>query len=107
MTKRAGTDIDPAGSEAVGSAEALSPAEAYAQFRARAEREQTPLGRFLARTDFDLDDFQIQACTELQEGRMSSSPPRRARARPSSPNSPSTSRWTRAPGSSTPPRSRH
>ncbi len=62
-------DTASAGAEATADAEAKSPAQAYAEFRARAEREQTPLGRFLARTDFELDDFQIEACQELQEGK--------------------------------------
>lgn len=46
-----------------------SPADAYADFRARAEMARTPLGRFMARTDFELDDFQIEACTNLQDGK--------------------------------------
>ncbi|WP_278372586.1 DEAD/DEAH box helicase [Brevibacterium casei] len=62
-------DTASAGAEATADAEAKSPAQAYAEFRARAEREQTPLGRFLARTDFELDDFQIEACQELQAGK--------------------------------------
>ena len=62
-------DTASAGAEATADAEAKSPAQAYAEFRGRAEREQTPLGRFLARTDFELDDFQIEACQELQEGK--------------------------------------
>ncbi|MDN6747181.1 MAG: DEAD/DEAH box helicase, partial [Brevibacterium sp.] len=50
-------------------AEPLSPSAAYAQYRDRTEKAQTPLGRFAARTDFELDDFQIEACTQLQEGK--------------------------------------
>lgn len=48
--------------------EAASPSAAYAEFRARAELARTPLGRFMDRTDFELDDFQVEACTHLQGG---------------------------------------
>ena len=50
------------------SSQTLSPAEAYAEFRARAEFAATPLGRFMDRTEFELDDFQVEACSHLQEG---------------------------------------
>ncbi|UKA64961.1 DEAD/DEAH box helicase [Arthrobacter sp. FW306-05-C] len=49
--------------------EELSPAERY---RASAERRAyaaTPLGAFSGTLDFELDDFQKQACRSLQEGR--------------------------------------
>jgi len=49
--------------------EELSPAERY---RASAERRAeavTPLGAFSRTLDFELDDFQRQACRSLQEGR--------------------------------------
>ncbi|SMX65985.1 DEAD/DEAH box helicase [Brevibacterium antiquum] len=49
--------------------EPLSPSAAYADYRDRAEKAQTPLGRFAARTGFELDDFQLEACTQLQEGK--------------------------------------
>ncbi len=51
------------------SAEAtLSPSAAYADFKARAEFARTPLGRFMDRTEFELDDFQVEACSHLQDG---------------------------------------
>jgi ATP-dependent RNA helicase HelY len=50
-----------------------SPAEQYAAARRRQAQEQAarsqPLTAFRSRYEFDLDDFQIEACTALQEGR--------------------------------------
>lgn len=46
-----------------------SPSQAYAQFRAQAEETRSPLGRFIARNNIELDDFQIEACRELQAGK--------------------------------------
>jgi ATP-dependent RNA helicase HelY len=48
--------------------EPLSPSAAYAAFKARAEFARTPLGRFMDRTEFELDDFQVEACSHLQDG---------------------------------------
>src|SRR5699024_6518720 len=50
------------------SSQTLSPSAAYAEFRARAQFARTPLGRFMDRTEFELDDFQVEACSHLQEG---------------------------------------
>ncbi|RBP64707.1 ATP-dependent RNA helicase HelY [Brevibacterium sanguinis] len=49
--------------------EPLSPSAAYARYRSRAEEAVTPLGAFRARMGFELDDFQLEACRELQEGK--------------------------------------
>ncbi|UZD63826.1 DEAD/DEAH box helicase [Brevibacterium sp. JSBI002] len=46
----------------------LSPSAAYADFKARAEFARTPLGQFMERTEFALDDFQVEACSHLQDG---------------------------------------
>ncbi|GAA1868191.1 DEAD/DEAH box helicase [Brevibacterium marinum] len=55
--------------DSTASTEALSPSAAYARYKDRKTQAQTPLGRFSARTDFELDDFQVEACTQLQEGK--------------------------------------
>src|SRR5690554_1055690 len=47
----------------------LSPAERYAAAQARAARERSHLGAFVATMDFDLDPFQVQACEALEKGR--------------------------------------
>ncbi len=47
----------------------LSPAERYAAARARAARDRSQLGAFVATMDFDLDPFQIEACEALETGR--------------------------------------
>ncbi|MCW2826602.1 MAG: hypothetical protein JWQ67_218 [Marmoricola sp.] len=44
-----------------------SPAEQYARFRRN--REHPGLADFASRLDFELDDFQVRACRELEEGR--------------------------------------
>jgi ATP-dependent RNA helicase HelY len=46
-----------------------SPAERYAEASRRSAAEATPLSRFQARYPFDLDQFQLDACQALQEGR--------------------------------------
>ncbi|HLS15750.1 MAG TPA: DEAD/DEAH box helicase [Beutenbergiaceae bacterium] len=46
-----------------------SPAERYAAARERARSHQGPFGTFRAGLDFELDEFQIQACLAVQEGR--------------------------------------
>ena len=55
------------------SADALSPAERYAASRARATRSQvgssTRLAEFRATLGFELDDFQVDACQALEDGR--------------------------------------
>jgi ATP-dependent RNA helicase HelY len=45
----------------------LSPSERYA--RARRNREHPHLADFASRISFELDDFQLRACRELEEGR--------------------------------------
>ncbi|WFP15359.1 DEAD/DEAH box helicase [Citricoccus muralis] len=45
-----------------------SPAERYAQARQRAAQGRTDLGRFAATLDFELDDFQREACQHLEQG---------------------------------------
>ncbi|HEY4614245.1 MAG TPA: DEAD/DEAH box helicase, partial [Citricoccus sp.] len=45
-----------------------SPAERYAAARRRAAEAKTELGRFTATLGFPLDDFQHQACRELEAG---------------------------------------
>jgi ATP-dependent RNA helicase HelY len=47
----------------------LTPAERMSAAKQRTAMGQTPLGRFRQRYTFDLDPFQIEACTALQEGR--------------------------------------
>ncbi len=44
-----------------------SPAQAYARFRRN--REHPLLADFASRLDFSLDEFQLRACRELEEGR--------------------------------------
>jgi ATP-dependent RNA helicase HelY len=44
-----------------------SPSEQYARFRRN--REHPGLADFASRLDFSLDDFQVRACRELEEGR--------------------------------------
>ncbi len=44
-----------------------SPSEQYARFRRN--REHPRLADFASRLDFHLDDFQVRACRELEEGR--------------------------------------
>ncbi|MCI4010552.1 DEAD/DEAH box helicase [Brevibacterium sp. ZH18] len=56
--------IDPADADTP-----ASPAEAYARFKEQSALSRTALGRFTSRMDFELDDFQIEACTQLQEGK--------------------------------------
>src|SRR5690625_243625 len=46
-----------------------SPAERYAAARKRAKIERSPFGAFAARLDFELDDFQKEACLAVQDGR--------------------------------------
>ncbi|PZR52815.1 RNA helicase [Xylanimonas oleitrophica] len=54
-------------------ADALSPAERYAASRARSARSQagstTRLATFRAELGFELDDFQVEACQALEDGR--------------------------------------
>lgn len=57
-----GRTVDPAVTEP-------GPAERYAAFRRRAAERGTPLGLFRAKFDFEFDDFQLQACQALQDGR--------------------------------------
>ncbi len=45
-----------------------SPAERFAAARARAQRESSPVGRFTATLDIDLDDFQEQAIQAVADG---------------------------------------
>lgn len=47
----------------------MSPAERYAAARHRAQEQATPLGSFREMYDFELDPFQIEACTALEAGR--------------------------------------
>ena len=49
--------------------ETLSPSAAYADYKDRTKKAQTPLGRFSARMEFELDDFQLEACAQLQDGK--------------------------------------
>jgi ATP-dependent RNA helicase HelY len=49
--------------------EELSPAERYRASADRRAEAATPLGAFSRTLDFELDDFQRQACRSLQEGR--------------------------------------
>src|SRR6188472_4753910 len=46
-----------------------SPAERYAAAAARSRRDRSELGRFTAGLDFPLDEFQVQACTAVEEGK--------------------------------------
>ena len=46
-----------------------SPAERFAAARQRSAEESTPLSRFQAQYPFELDEFQLDACQALQEGR--------------------------------------
>ncbi|GAB3844613.1 DEAD/DEAH box helicase [Nesterenkonia populi] len=46
-----------------------SPAERYAASRRRAAEAKTQLGAFRAAQTFDLDEFQLQACRELEAGK--------------------------------------
>lgn len=46
-----------------------SPAERYAAARQRAADERTELGRFRAGLAFELDEFQVEACRALEQGR--------------------------------------
>jgi len=46
-----------------------SPAERYAAAALRAARARSELGRFRAEMPFDLDDFQVQACEAVEDGR--------------------------------------
>ncbi|MGC0142565.1 DEAD/DEAH box helicase [Pseudactinotalea sp. Z1732] len=45
-----------------------SPAERYAAARARARIERSQFGTFEARMEFELDDFQREACLAVQDG---------------------------------------
>lgn len=47
---------------------ALSPAERFARSRASASRPGTELSRFAARLGFPLDEFQLEACREVEAG---------------------------------------
>ncbi|GGH92236.1 DEAD/DEAH box helicase [Arthrobacter liuii] len=49
--------------------EELSPAERYRASAERRAEAATYLGAFIRTLDFELDDFQRQACSSLQEGR--------------------------------------
>jgi len=49
--------------------QADTPAARYARSRRRTEQDSTPLGRFRAGYDFELDPFQEQACQALADGR--------------------------------------
>ncbi|MFC4496828.1 DEAD/DEAH box helicase [Streptomyces ovatisporus] len=49
--------------------EDLSPAERYAEARKRAQEQATALAPFRDLYDFDLDDFQIEACQALEAGK--------------------------------------
>jgi ATP-dependent RNA helicase HelY len=46
-----------------------SPAERYAAAAARSRRDRSELGRFTTGLDFPLDEFQVQACTAVEEGK--------------------------------------
>jgi ATP-dependent RNA helicase HelY len=46
-----------------------SPAERFAAASARSRRDRSELGRFTAGLDFPLDDFQVQACAAVEEGK--------------------------------------
>lgn len=46
-----------------------SPAERYAAARARSRRENSEVGRFTAGLDFPLDDFQLEACEAVEDGK--------------------------------------
>jgi ATP-dependent RNA helicase HelY len=46
-----------------------SPALKYAAARRRAAEQRLPLGEFRSRYPFELDDFQVDACRAVQEGR--------------------------------------
>lgn len=50
-------------------AEDLSPAQRYALSRQRTAEARTELTRFRAQQAFDLDEFQLQACRDLEAGR--------------------------------------
>ncbi len=43
-------------------------ADQYLAARARSSFAKTPLGRFAAGLDFDLDDFQLEACRAVEDG---------------------------------------
>ncbi|MCT1830710.1 DEAD/DEAH box helicase [Brevibacterium luteolum] len=47
----------------------LSPAEAYAAHQRRVKEAGSPLGRYAAELDYELDDFQQTACLSLQAGK--------------------------------------
>ncbi|MGH3325631.1 MAG: hypothetical protein ACRDOV_14580, partial [Streptomyces sp.] len=49
--------------------EDLSPAERYAAARKRTAEQATALGSFHDLYDFDLDEFQIEACQALEAGK--------------------------------------
>ncbi|BDZ43623.1 hypothetical protein GCM10025865_29220 [Paraoerskovia sediminicola] len=49
--------------------ESLSPAERFAAAEDRARAERTELGSFRRSLGFDLDPFQVDACTSLEAGR--------------------------------------
>lgn len=51
------------------SPDSLSPADRYRASAERMAESETPLGSFARTLDFELDDFQRQACRSLQEGR--------------------------------------
>src|SRR6476469_10932683 len=46
-----------------------SPAERFAAARRRTAESRSELGRFRATLGFELDDFQVRACTALERGR--------------------------------------
>jgi ATP-dependent RNA helicase HelY len=45
-----------------------SPAERFAAARVRREQERSPLGRFVARLEFEPDDFQLEAMQAVADG---------------------------------------
>ncbi|WP_068397464.1 DEAD/DEAH box helicase, partial [Kribbia dieselivorans] len=46
-----------------------SPAERYAASRQRQQADRSELARFMAGFDFTFDDFQIEACREVEQGK--------------------------------------
>lgn len=70
MAKRSTARVphDPAPRPGTSHTDDASPAERYAAAQARAAAERGQLGQFRAELGFDLDDFQIQACTALEAG---------------------------------------
>ncbi len=59
-----------AGSSVTGaSADSRSPAERYAAARERADGSRTSLAQFRTIVGFELDDFQVEACRAVEDGR--------------------------------------